>query len=64
VINLLSSTDQRTYAFRISYTANAELTQPTDGNDISLTAVPEPGATGAVLLAMGGILSRRRRDRR
>lgn len=64
VINLLSSTDQRTYAFRISYTANAELTQPTDGNDISLTAVPEPGATGAVLLAMGGILSRRRRERR
>jgi autotransporter-associated beta strand protein len=64
LIDLLSSTDQRTYTFRISYTANAELSQPTGGNDIALTAVPEPGATGAVLLAMGGILSRRRRDRR
>jgi autotransporter-associated beta strand protein len=64
VINLLSSTDQRSYAFRITYSANAELSQPTGGNDISLTAVPEPGAAGAALLATMGILSRRRRGQR
>jgi hypothetical protein len=62
VIDLVSSADQRPHAFRVSYAANAELSLPAGGNDIALTAIPEPSAAaGAILLAtMAGVLSRRR----
>ena len=61
LLNLASSIDGRSYSFQISYLANADADAATGGNDVLLTAVPEPAATTSLLLAsMAGFLSRRR----
>ncbi|HEV2296548.1 MAG TPA: autotransporter-associated beta strand repeat-containing protein [Tepidisphaeraceae bacterium] len=61
LLNLTSSTDGHWYSFRISYVGNADANAATGGNDVLLTAVPEPAAATTLLLAsMAGLLSRRR----
>ncbi|MGV3533640.1 MAG: autotransporter-associated beta strand repeat-containing protein [Chthoniobacteraceae bacterium] len=57
---LLSSSGQ---AFRLTYTADADTSSFTGGNDVALQAIPEP-ATGAVLITGAGMLLGFRRRRK
>lgn len=42
---------------------NATVNAGSDGNDVTLSVVPEPGALGVIGVATAGLLARRRRRR-